>query len=111
MVEVLEQLIGLLEDRLLDGDLRGGLYIFDIIEGERPPVLVDGELLEGGQLDPSLDLVVQHALLAYLLPDLGESDYLLAHGEVWLAQADVDVEHQAVVHLLRALLKIFEFEI
>ena len=48
MVEVLEQLIGLLEDRLLDGDLQGGLYLFDIIEGERHPVLVDGELLEGG---------------------------------------------------------------
>jgi hypothetical protein len=100
VVVVLEQLVALLNNLFLDGDPRGDDYLFNLIEGQRLPIL-DGELLEGGQLEPSLDLVVQHALLAYLLPGLGESDYLLAHGEVWLAQADVDVEHQAVVHLLR----------
>ena len=104
MVEVLEQLVALLEDLFLDGDPWGDDYLFYLIEGQRLPVLVDGELLEGGQLEPSLDLVVQHSLLASMLPDLGEFDNLLAHGEVRLAQADVHVEHQAVVHLLRGLL-------
>ena len=61
-------------------------------------------MLEGGQLEPSLDLVVQHSLVASMLPDLGEIDYLLALGEVGLAQADIDGQHKAVVHVLRAFL-------
>ena len=101
--EVLEQSVGLLGYLFLDGDARGDLYLFQIFQGQRPAVL-DGEPLEGGELEATLDLAVQHSLVDSMLPNLGESDYLLAHGEVGLAQADVDGQHQAVVQVLRGLL-------